>query len=158
MQDINSRLKSIYTILNRTENIGNNISNELSNQTDTLKNINKHTNLIYDNILKNQKKLNSILTSIPKINIELPFLTISKIEMSNNNQQIADNHESANITELKNVDELDKISLKLKHLKTIANDINTEILNHNIIIDRIITNTEYSYENVHEMNRNIKKI
>ena len=157
MQDINSRLKSIYNVLDRTENMAYNISNELSNQTDTLKNINKRTNIIYDNLLKNQKKLNSILSSIPKINIELPFLmNRNKVEISNNIQQV--NNKLENITELKNTDDLDKISFKLQHLKSIAIDINSEIIKHNIIMDEITTNAECSCETFHEMNKTIKNI
>ncbi len=145
-------------MLNNTEEIGNSTLIELNNQGEQIKNLNKKSDILYNQLKITKSKLHKILSTLPLTNLlfnnDLNSLNtynddLSKLKINNSNLNDISHTIFYNNTTKKY--DIDDISAKLNTLKLIAEQINSEIKEQNDYINSLSMNID-KLNNITETN------
>jgi hypothetical protein len=148
-------------MLNNTETIGISTLIELNKQSDQIKTINNKSNMLFNQLKITKTKLNNIISSISFYNLFKNSDTMPNID---NIEQLKTNNESIkclsediiidNQTTNYDMGDMADISIKLKKLKSIAQDMNNEIKVQNLYINDLSMNID-KLNNITNQNNNI---
>jgi isopenicillin N synthase-like dioxygenase len=157
----NDRFAKIKKMLNNTETIGISTLIELNKQSDQIKTINNKSNMLFNQLKITKTKLNNIISSISFYNLFKNSDTMPNID---NIEQLKTNNESIkclsediiidNQTTNYDMGDMADISIKLKKLKSIAQDMNNEIKVQNLYINDLSMNID-KLNNITNQNNNI---